>query len=416
MAERAKDSVFDDPFLNSSSPDIAKNMQSGEPRRSVSVPKLLRKRTRRRASNRHFFNPPGAQPGLLVTPLDAVDSKVELIAYGGGQFLEKHLEGGIDEIKQALERFPVVWVNIDGLGNAELIREISELLSFHKLAMEDVLSGHQRAKLEQYGDHLFITMRMPLRNEHLDTEQFSLFVGRNFVFTFQEEPGDCLEPVRDRIRTSRGRVQEVGPDYLAYALLDAVIDSYFPLLEQYGEALEALEDRIIEGADQSAISEIHALKRNLLTLRRSVWPLREVANTMIRDPHPLVAEETRVYLRDCYDHAVRIIDLVENYRELAADLMQLFLSIASNKMNEVVKVLTVISTIFIPLSFVAGVYGMNFNRNASALNMPELDWYYGYPFALSIMLAIALSLLFFFYRRGWIGGKSPLEQVRELRE
>ena len=251
--------------------------------------------------------------------------------------------------------------------------------------------------MEQYGEHHYLVTRMITHFDQCETEQFSLFVGTNFVVTFQEKPGDCLEPVRARIRNARGRIRKAGPDYLMYALVDAVIDAYFPLLEIYGEKMEQLEEEILIVQRPETIARIHDIKRDLLLMRRAVWPLREVINSLIRDANPTITEETRLYFRDCYDHIVRIIDLVENFRELAADLMDLYLSIVSNKMNEVMKVLTIIATIFIPLTFVVGVYGMNFD------NMPELHMRYGYPITLAVMAFMVIGMLYYFYRQGWLG-------------
>jgi magnesium transporter len=237
---------------------------------------------------------------------------------------------------------------------------------------------------------------------HLESEQVSLFLGPDFVVTFQERPGDCLEPVRERIRKKVARIRDAGPGYLTYSILDAVIDHFFPLLEAYGERLETLEDRIILRPDRSVVAEIHDMKRELLYVRRAIWPQREALNTLVRDDIPHISAETRLYLRDCYDHCVRLIDLVETYREVCSDLMDLYLSSISNRMNEIMKVLTIISTLFIPLTFVVGVYGMNFDT-ASPWNMPELKWYFGYPLCLALMAAITVGQIFFFRRKGWIG-------------
>src|SRR5262245_7632857 len=252
---------------------------------------------------------------------------------------------------------------------------------------------------------------------HLVSEQLSLFLGPDFVITFQERPGDCLEPVRERIRKQETRVREADAGYLAYAILDAVTDHYFPILEAYGERLEALEDRIVARPDRAVVAEIHDMKRELLYIRRAVWPQREALNTLVRDEIPHITAETRLYLRDCYDHSVRIIDLVETYREVCSDLMDLYLSSISNRMNEIMKVLTIISTLFIPLTFVVGIYGMNFDPQSSPLNMPELKWYFGYPMCLALMIAIAIAQLFYFRHKGWIGqGRAPVAGMDDAGE
>ncbi|MBI3300790.1 MAG: magnesium/cobalt transporter CorA, partial [Deltaproteobacteria bacterium] len=285
-------------------------------------------------------------------------------------------------VRDFLDRWPVTWVDVEGLGDVETIRTLGEIFGLHRLALEDVINVHQRAKVEQYGEHHFIVTRMVRLGEHLETEQLSLFLGKNFVLTFQEgHPGDCLDLIRERIRQKRGRIRDAGLDYLAYALLDAVVDCYFPILEEYGERLETLEDEILTRPHNGAVARIHEIKRNLLTLRRAIWPQRETFNTLLREEMPLVTDETRLYLRDCYDHTTQIIDLIETYRELGSDLIDVYLSSVSNRTNEIMRVLTVIATIFIPLTFLVGVYGMNFNPASSPWNMPELNWYWGYPFS-----------------------------------
>jgi magnesium transporter len=240
-------------------------------------------------------------------------------------------------------------------------------------------------------------------------------LGENFVLTFQEGGGDCFDPVRKRLRRKRGRIRDVGADYLAYALLDAVIDGFYPVLEDCGERLGVLEDEIIGAPSGAAVTDVHDLKHDLLTLRRAIWPQREMINTLLRDESELVSAATRIYLRDCYDHAVQLMDIVETYREIASALVDVYLSSVSARLNEIMKVLTIIATIFIPLSFIASVYGMNFDRNASPLNMPELGWRYGYVFSLALMLAIALGLLYYFRRRGWLGGTGEQRKARRRR-
>jgi magnesium transporter len=263
---------------------------------------------------------------------------------------------------------------------------------------------------------------MPLTGERLWTEQFSLFLGKGFVLTFQEgRPGDCFDPVREQIRKGVGRLREAGPDHLAYALLDAVIDAYFPVLEAYGESLEDLEEDLLWDPRRQSVIQIHAIKRDLLTLRRAIWPLRDVIGLLLREEPAFILPETHPYLRDCYDHIVQIIDLVETYRELTSSMMDVYLSSVSNRMNEIMKVLTVISTIFIPLSFIAGVYGMNFNPQASPLNMPELNWAWGYPLCLGLMGCVAGALVVYFWRRGWLSGDAhsstlPRPRVEEGEE
>ncbi len=290
-----------------------------------------------------------------------------------------------------------------GLGDTEVVARLGELFGLHPLALEDVLNNHQRSKVELYGDHLFIVARMLEGGTALVTDQLGMFLGKSFVITFQHLKGDCFDPLRERIRRERGIVRTSGPDYLAYAILDGVVDSYFPICEGFGDRIETLEEEIIRQVDGDIVSRIHAVKSKLLILRKSVWPLREALHILVRDPIPLVSDDTRVYLRDCADHTFQIIDLVETYRELSSNLMDLYHSVVANRTNEVMQMLTVIATIFIPLTFIVGVYGMNFD------SMPELRWKYGYAVVWGVMIAVAGGLLWFFQRKGWLpsGSKRP---------
>ena len=358
-----------------------------------------RHRTRRRTV-------PGTPPGTVTVDPDAPPSTLHILAYGRDDYVEKDLTQ-VSEIREFLGHYPVVWVNVDGLGNLAVLMQLATLFDLHPLAMEDVVNVHQRAKVEPFGNRTFLVARMVRLGESLEPEQISLFVGPNVVVSFQEREGwDCLESVRERIRRKVTRIREAGPGYLAYSLLDAVVDNFFPVLEAFGERLETLEDRIILAPDRNAIAEVHGVKRELLTIRRSIWPQREALNVLVRDDVPNFDNDTRLYLRDVYDHAVRIIDLVETYREICSDLMDLYLSSVSNRMNEVMRVLTVISTLFIPLTFIAGLYGMNFDPDSSPFNMPELRWYFGYPLCIALMVLISAAQGYFFWRKGWIfGGK-----------
>ena len=358
----------------------------------------------RRRRRKHQFQrqtQPGASPGTIVVDPQSPKPIITVIAYSPDGMIEEQI-ADIDQIPECLRKWPITWINVDGLGDAETIRRIGEIFNLHRLALEDVVNVHQRAKVEQYGAHLFIVARMVAWSDRLETEQLSIFLGQKWVLTFQERPGgDSFDPVRARLRESRGRIRDVGADYLAYALLDAVVDAYFPVLEQYGEALEDTEQDVLRGSAQEIIQRIHSIKHDLLILRRAIWPMREAVHTLVRDPHPVIHDETRIYLRDCYDHTIQLIDLLETYRELGSDLRDLYLSSASNRMNEIMKVLTVISTIFIPLNFIAGVYGMNFNTEYP-WNMPELNWRFGYLYALSLMLTVTAGLIYFFWQKGWL--------------
>ena len=344
---------------------------------------------------------PGAAPGTVTVDPEAPHSVVRVIAYGPESLFENAVED-LHCIPGLLEKCPVTWVNVDGLGDAATIEKIGRIFCLHRLSLEDVVNVHQRAKGEQYPSYYFIVVRMAHAGERLETEQLSLFLGRNFVLTFQERDGDCFHPVRQRIRKGGNKLRNSGPDYLAYAVLDAFIDNYFPLLEQLGERLEALEDEVISRADRQTIAEVHKTKRDLLTLRRALWPLREAISALLRERTALIADETRIYLRDCYDHTIQLIDLLETYRELASGLTDIYLSSLSNRLNEIMKVLTIFSAIFIPLTFIAGIYGMNFNPERSPWNMPELNWKWGYPFSLGLMAAVTIGMLIYFRKKGWL--------------
>jgi magnesium transporter len=346
--------------------------------------------------------PPGSAPGTLSVDPAARRTRIRIMAYGPDRLIEEELDdpGLLPELVQA---WPVVWVDVDGLADVDKLRQLGEVVGLHPLALEDAVGCHQRPKVERYPEHDFIVVRMVSLGERIATEQLSIFLSRSVVVTLQgERPGDSLEPVRERVRVARGLIREAGPDYLAYALTDAVIDHYFPVLEELGEQLEQLEEDVVAGLVENAPGRIHAAKHDLLAMRRALWPLREAIAALYREDSPQVAAETRVYLRDCHDHVVQLMDIVDTYREVAGSLMEIHLSSVSNRMNEVMKLLTIIGTVFIPLTFIAGLYGMNFDPSLSWWNMPELRWQFGYPFSLLLMAVAASVFLLYFRRRGWI--------------
>jgi len=272
----------------------------------------------------------------------------------------------------------------------------------HPLSLEDVLNTGQRPKFEDYEEYDFVIMKELRLEESIQAEQISLFFGKGWIITLQEAPGDPFEPVRERLRKGKGRIRKAGADYLAYALIDALVDSAFPILEKLGDRIEMLERDVVGHPTRSTVREIYSVRRELLYLRRTAWPQRDLIHMLNRDESLLIAPETRIYLRDCYDHSVQILDLIETYRELAAGMLDVYLSSNSNRLNEVMKVLTVIATIFIPLTFITSLYGMNFNTRISRWNMPELDWRYGYPIVLGLMAAIVAGLLVYFRRKKWL--------------
>lgn len=328
---------------------------------------------------------------------------LECLCYSHDSFEDLKVES-VAELARKMSVYQVTWINVKSASDIPSLQPLAELLHLHELALEDALKFHQRSKVDSFNEHLFIILRVPTgNNDTCDTEQMALFLGKNYVLSFQEQAGGALlEGVRERIRKGLGNLRTHGADYLAYALIDAGIDAYFPLLEKLGERIENLEGRIISETTDRVPSRIHSLKLDVLAVRRSVWPMRDTINVLCRDASPFITKATEVYLRDCYDHISRIIDLVEMYRELSADLLSTYLSTVNNRMNEIMKMLTVFTTLFIPPTFIAGLYGMNFKPEASPLNMPELSWYYGYPMAIILMLLTSGGVLTFLRRRGWL--------------
>ncbi|MBD0336994.1 MAG: magnesium/cobalt transporter CorA [Cyanobacteria bacterium Co-bin13] len=352
----------------------------------------------------YAYDEPGSLPGTLKIKADAAPPTIVLIDYNEADAVRVTLETP-EECADYLDTESVSWIDLQGFGSEDVLQRLGQVFELHPTVLEDVVNVPQRPKTENYEDQLVIVLHMavalPSQSRYV-REQVSLVLGPNYLLTVQEEPDyDPFEPIRDRIRYKKGTIRQRGADYLAYALIDAVIDGLFPVLELFGERIEFLEDEVIRQPNAQTLSKIHQIKRELLALRRSIWPQRDAIAALLRDDCPLIRPEVRIYLKDCYDHTVQILDMVETYRELASSLMDVYLSSASNKMNEVMKTLTVISTIFIPLTFIAGIYGMNFNPEASPFNMPELNWYWGYPLAWALMIAIALGLVYFFKRRGW---------------
>jgi magnesium transporter len=340
---------------------------------------------------------PGASPGLIQSSPDSPQPVLTLIAYDRERLVEKRLER-LDEIPDILTEFPVVWLDVSGLGDAETIREVGRIFDLHALALEDVTSHRQRAKVEDYGDRTFLVAAMVSGGPSFSTEQLCLFAGPGFVVTFQERTGDSFDPVRERIRKETGRIRRSPPGYLAYALLDALVDHYFPVVESFGTRLDDLEEEIVTNPTPECLAAIRQAKRESVEIRREVWALRETLNRLFRDEFRGFPEEVDVFLRDCYDHTVRLLDLAETQREIVGGLLDAYMTNVSHRMNQVMQVLTIMASIFIPLTFIAGVYGMNFE------SMPELKWPWAYPVALGVMAAVGIGMLVWFRRLGWLGG------------
>jgi len=354
------------------------------------MPRMLKKRSIKS----------GQPPGTLIHVGEAktTDVKITRMIYDETSFEQ-------DEVKKISTCIPLVdgpgvtWIDMDGVHQAEILRELGECLRIHPLTLEDILNTDQRPKLEDFDDYLFVVLKMIQYDDvhdEMEIEQVSILLGVNFVVSFQERAGDVFDPIRERIETGKGRMRKLGADYLAYALIDAIVDHYFVVLEQIGEKIEFLEEELVTAPTPEILQTIHSLKRDMIFLRKSVWPLREVVGGLERRESPLIGESIAVYLRDVYDHTIQVIDTLETFRDMISGMLDIYLSSVSNRMNEVMKVLTIIATIFIPLTLIVGIYGMNFKY------MPELELPWGYPVVWGIMLAIAAVMLIYFRRKKWL--------------
>ena len=342
----------------------------------------------------------GLSPGTLmyVGAKKTDKTRITIIDYDAAGFIEKEV-GSAEECFPFKETPTVTWINVDGVHDAGIIEKLGGRFDIHPLVLEDIMTTTQRPKIEDLGGAVFVVLRMIEFDEtsfEMAADQISLILGPNYVLSFQETPGDCLDPVRERIRSGKGRIRKLGPDYLAYALIDAVVDNYFFVLERFGEKIDGLEERLIAEPRRELLHEIHALKRDMIDLRKSVWPLREVVSGLERLESPLIKKSTGVFLRDVYDHAIQVIDTVESFREILTSMVETYLSSISNRMNEVMKVLTIIATIFIPITFLVGVYGMNFQF------MPEIKWRWGYAFVWVVIIGTIVTMIAYFRRKKWL--------------
>jgi magnesium transporter len=328
---------------------------------------------------------------------------ISLIEYDAHSIEERTIET-MDELLPCLDNDKVSWINVDGLGDPEFIKRLGQHFRIHPLALEDIFNIGQRPKVDEYDRQLFIVLDMGYENKEGEVvfEQVCVVLSEQFVITIQEEDsGDVFNPVRQRLRDGGGNARFMKSDYLAYALIDAVIDQYFPIIESLGESMEDLQETLLDQPTRERLRELHDFKRLIARIRRAIWPQREVLGRLMRDETGLVAARTKPFFRDCYDHTVIMVDILETFREATRNIMDIYLSSISIRTNEVVRVLTVISSIFIPLTFIAGVYGMNFDPKLSPFNMPELEWPFGYLFAICLMLAVAIGMIVFFKRKKW---------------
>jgi magnesium transporter len=342
----------------------------------------------------------GLPPGTLmyVGEETAGKPRITVMDYDAAGCLEKEV-GSVEECFPFKETSTVTWINVDGVHDATVIEKLGAHFGIHPLVLEDIMNTTQRPKTEDLGTALYVVLRMIEYSDpciETTADQLSLILGPNYVLTFQETPGDCLDPVRDRIRSGKGRIRKQGPDYLAYAVIDSVVDNYFFVLEKLGERIDTLEEQLIAEPRRELLGEIHGLKREMIELRKSVWPLREVVSGLERSESPLIKESTGVFLRDLYDHAIQVIDTVESFREMLSSMVETYLSSLSNRMNEIMKVLTIISTIFIPITFLVGLYGMNF------VHFPEIRWRWGYAFVWVLIVGSVAGMFAFFRRKKWL--------------
>jgi len=342
----------------------------------------------------------GLPSGTLVYTGEKKDEKIRIhvVDYDDANFIELELTS-VEECIPYKNKPTVTWINMDGVHNVSVLEKLGSCFGLHRLVMEDIMNTDQRPKMEDFGDYIYFVLKMLMsgKNGDIVTEQISIILGPNFVLSFQEGiEGDVFNLIREHLRTGKGRIRKMKADYLAYALIDAVVDNYFVILEKFGDKIETLETELIEQPTQKTVQKIYQLKREMIFLHNAVWPLREVVSALGKHESSLISESTTPYLRDVYDHVIHIIDSVDIYREMLSSMLDMYLSSVSNRLNEVMKVLTVISLIFMPVTFIAGVYGMNFKF------MPELEWRYGYFLSLFAMFGIGVAMFIYFKRKKWL--------------
>lgn len=359
-----------------------------------------KKKKRRLRFTRRMSQKVAKPPGSLI---HVGEKKTETVKIDRIRYNERLLEEkGIDDPYESLYEKDfrgVYWINVSGIHDVQTIEKIGINLDLHPLVIEDILNTFQRPKQEDLGHYLFIVLQMLYYDQtekEVKSEHVNFILGANFVVTFQEQEGDVFNPIRERLKNARGKIRKKGADYLLYTLVDAVVDNYFLVLEALGEEIEGMEDRLLEKSDPETLHVVHKLKREMIYLRRAVWPLRELINGLLKSESKLIEENTDIFLRDVYDHTIQVIETADTYRDMVSGLQDLYLSSVSNKMNEVMKVLTIIATIFIPLTFIAGIYGMNFEF------MPELKWKMGYFFICGVMAVIAVFMVIYFKRKKWL--------------
>ena len=351
------------------------------------------------------YHPPGTAPGTLASCEEPPDGAftIRLIDYTANDYVEKELTTA-EACQSYLNKESVTWIHLQGSMGASTLKNLGDVFKLHPLALEDVLNKGQRPKVEEYETQLFLVLSMPYLYDGVPViAQVSLFLGDSYVISFFSDEYDPFNPLRHRLQKKGGRIRQQPADYLLYCIVDLVIDQGYPVLECFGEEIEAIEESVLDASsDNPTLTDVHHLRRELLFLRRNLWPQREVVSDLLKGESSLIKEDTLVYLRDCYDHVTQILELIENYREMAANLIELYLSSANHRLSETMRVLTIIATIFIPLTFVVGLYGMNFSHPQSPWAMPELHWYYGYPMLWGVMIIMVICMLIYFKRKNWL--------------
>lgn len=353
------------------------------------MPRLIKKRSKKS----------GLLPGTLVHIGEKMGKEVSIFVVDYDETNVQEIElKAVEECLPFRDTPTVTWINLEGLHRPDIIQKLGDYFSLHPLVLEDILNTDQRPKIEDHGEYIYIVLKMLHKNgTEFAAEQISIILGKNFVISFQEGiKGDAFDLIRERISTGKGRIRGLGTDYLVYSLIDAIVDNYFVILEEMGEKIENLEQDLVKNPQAQTLHKIHDFKREMIFLRKAVWPLREVISTLERKESPLVKDSTSIYLRDVYDHTIQVIDTIESYREMLSGMLDIYLSSISNRMNEIMKFLTIIGTIFIPLTFIVGIYGMNFEF------MPELKWRHGYFIILSGMSVAAVLMLFYFKKKKWL--------------
>ncbi|MDQ7838061.1 MAG: magnesium/cobalt transporter CorA [Thermodesulfobacteriota bacterium] len=341
----------------------------------------------------------GLPPGTLVHlgKKQVEESSIVLIGYDGSHLTERKVET-LDEYRLAAASSTVSWINMAGLHDVQQLQQFGDVFGIHPLTLEDILNTGQRPRMEDYGDYIYVVLKMLHRdsdNQQIVSQQISLILGRDFVLSFEEVEGDVFDPVRDRLRSAKGRVRTLGADYLVYCLLDEIVDNYFVILEDVGEGIEFLQERVVGHPTPEVLSAIHRSKRDMILLRKSLWPVRELVGGLQKSESPLIAKSTGVFLRDLYEHSIQVLDIIETLRDTLSSSLDIYLSSMSNRMNEVMRVLTVIATLFIPLTFIVGIYGMNFEH------MPELKWRFGYAGVWTVIVLTVVGMIMYFRRRKW---------------